>query len=272
MQNSNKFLILVLAALIPSGYFLGKLLRPNLENSENQSSLSTENNFSKQNKNETVPSHQNINTKKQNIQKEEIPKTQLTTILDKYKSGSHHASMKPYFPDTKLGNDILAFAAIYELHSMAGSEISLYADDLLKEMKENPVETLNTLEVVFEKLPNQFASQKQRLLQLASKLEVDNESKIEVLLTETKRPLKRNAEGEIEGTSLFNTSIAFRSLANVVGDDKEMLKTYLLDALEAQKDDPETTTVLIHFFSRYDQQTANELKTKYGLDSKMDED
>ena len=43
----------------------------------------------------------------------------------------------------------------------------------------------------------------------------------------------------------------------------------LIDALDSHQKDPETTMVLIHFYSRYDRDAASQLKAQYGLIDKM---
>mgnify|MGYP003341580206 CR=1 FL=1 len=184
----------------------------------------------------------------------------------------HYESLKPFFPKNKMGNELLEYSTVFEFHVMRGTELSILAQEKMDYLNDHPEETIETLKIVFDQLPNKFANEKQRLLQFASKLEMNDDVKTEFLFNEIKRPLTRNQEGLIEGTSLFNTTIAFRSLANVLENDPNRLKPYLEEAVESHGDDLETKMALIHFYSRYDSQTARELKAKYGFEDGMKKD
>ena len=185
---------------------------------------------------------------------------------------TNYNSLRPYFPESKVGNELLEYSTVFEFHIVKGHELSIIAKEKMDYLRSHPEEAVEALKVVFDRLPNKFSNEKQRLLQFASRFEMSESVKTDFLFDEIKRPLTRDQEGLIEGTSLFNTTIAFRSLANVLGNDPGKLGPYLIEAVESHGKDLETQMALIHFYSRYDPIVARELKDKYEIKDRMKSD
>lgn len=194
-----------------------------------------------------------------------VPNNRIKKLLSKHKLEKFYNDLGPAFPNTEIGQELLELTTFLEWHEISGTQESNLVDKLIEKLQERPEETIEALGKVFENLPNKFSNEKQRLMQFASTLDADENLKIDLFVTEINRPFVRNEEGPNKNFALFNTSLAFRSLANVIGQESQRLEPYIRDALHSHQNDSETQRVLIHYFGRYDSLVADQLKIEYEI-------
>lgn len=195
----------------------------------------------------------------------EIPNNKFGSFVTQNKLEKFYNDLRPSFPNTEIGNDLLEITTLIEFREMSSSQESKLVDSKIKKLQEYPNETIESLEEIFKNLPSKFSNEKQQLMQLASDLDAPEDIKINLFLTEINRPQKIHGEKTSEKMALFNTTIAFRSLANVIGKDSPMLEIHIRNALLSHENNIETQRVLIHYFGRYDSSVADQLKSDYGI-------
>lgn len=176
----------------------------------------------------------------------------------------HFEKLAPHFPEGIMGDNLLQFTTLLEMQEMVGSPEGKFVDEKFQHMKKHPEEALQILSTVFDSLPAEFANERQQLVQYASKLEADEEERLNFVMKEIKRPTARDADGKpVNKLALFNSSAAVRSLANVLGDDHSRLEPHLREALEAHEGDKETQRLLIHNFARFNPDAADKLRVEF---------
>jgi len=274
MNSSNKFFYIALVVVATTGFFLGgfwkKMNAPVEDIQVSEDSTYDKNpmtlNPDTKNGNQESPSQphpmsaRNLASVSSRLEKS----ARFKGLVENNKLQSHFEKLQGHFPETPMGQSLLEFATLLEMQEMAGSPESKYVDEKYQDMKDHPEEAIATLSKVFDELPDSFANERQQLMQYASKLKTDEETKINFVMHEMKRPLKRGSDGKPESVALFNTTSALRSLSNIVGEDASKIEPYLREALDSHKSDKESQRVLIHFFGRFDPEGAKKLHREFG--------
>jgi hypothetical protein len=174
------------------------------------------------------------------------------------KIDSEFKQLHDYFPKNAQGEALAHVTALAE--SMDESDEGLDSEFYRKQielLEQNPKPAFAAIKSALDKLPGEFSGARQELMQFAASLEVDRDSKQELLLAEAKRPAGKGGAGD--------ATVALETLFSLSNYDARSLEPVLTDVLDAHRGDKETQRELVATYSSVDPERSEQLKSRYGL-------
>lgn len=151
-----------------------------------------------------------------------------------------------YFSTLPTG---IALAEITALSDM-GSEYNRFApifDKAMSDVMSHPDDAMREINSSLDKIPDDKQNHRRYLIQIATKLDVGNEYKIELL----QKDLAYQREYELkDNSSRFGTSMAFDALMDIT-DNRELLMSEARLLASQYKKSQGSRTALLRFANRY---------------------
>lgn len=182
-------------------------------------------------------------------------------IIGKHKLDKKHADFSRYFSNTASGQAFTQLGVLYIFSDTYGAESKLF-HDAIQVIEARPVEAIADLREAFKELPDDYARERQLLIQIASRLDVDPNTKFEILKNELERPML-TSKGAAVADSFYTPAVALDSLLEMT-QDTASIETVLRTGLR-QKKSKEAQDLLISRFAIVDQNRAAQLRQEFGL-------
>lgn len=170
--------------------------------------------------------------------------------------------LKKVFPDNDTGRALAETVVLFPQGSLPEfhrQETDRMAAELAS-LRNHPDQTVATLREGLKSLPEEYAEQRQFLVQFASRLNADRSAITEMLASEMKVPVKLPQDKSLP-LPFYNPATALDAMIDA-GIEPVKIKQALLDALEAQTD-PAARLLLIGRYERLDRAGAAKLMEAY---------
>ena len=165
-------------------------------------------------------------------------------------------SLDGIFGESTTGKALREVTLLYSFRSSNNAEgraLNAHLESLLQ----NPKEALEDLRNGLDRLPAQYAEQRQFWIQFASLLKVEPEAKVEFLKAEILRPFDGTSQG------ILNAPIAMESLYSAT-QDAALVEATLRDALRVQTN-PGVREILVSRFSNINPKSAQLIRQELGI-------
>ena len=165
-----------------------------------------------------------------------------------------------YFSDTDIGRALTEMTVFHPFGPSIGSPESAALAEKLKYLESNPKETLSELQQSLSKIGPNYALDRQWLVQWSSQLNVDTQSKIELLTDELQNAV---SAAQIEDQAAFNAPIALSTLLNV-SDQYSEIEPAVRQAVKTEKSTI-MKQMLISIYSHKNAEGAQKLRQEFGF-------
>jgi hypothetical protein len=166
------------------------------------------------------------------------------------------------FPDNDTGRALADTMVLFpqgslpEIHRQEAGRMAAE----LASLRNHPDQTVATLREGLKNLPDEYAEERQFLIQFASRLDADRSAITEMLAGEMKVPVKLPQDKSLP-LPFYNPATALDAMIDV-GIEPSKIKQALMDALDAQPD-PAARLLLIGRYERLDGPGAAKLMEAY---------
>lgn len=204
----------------------------------------------------------NLPAKRNDKTRDRSNKSTYENILSNHQLDKKHADFSKYFPDTVSGEALTQLGVLYIFSDTSGSEREAF-EEALRAIEARPVEAIADLRDALQKLPDNYARERQLLVRLGSRLDADDAVKFEMLKNELERPMLASNNKEGMNDAFYTPAVALESLVEMT-QDGAAVENVLREGLRENKS-KEAQDLLISRFAVFDQGRAAQLRREFGL-------